>query len=61
MEVKPCEYCKELPIYEAGIEISDFLKHIEKYKLRCPRCNISTKSFYSLDGAIEAWNRGTEE
>lgn len=59
-ELKPCEYCKEIPEVQRCVEIC-FLQDKEKYRVKCPRCNISTKEFYDEWGAIEAWNRRAED
>ena len=56
-ELKPCEYCKEIPELQKGIEFPDM---IEKYRYHCPRCNIRSKSAYTIEGAIGLWN-GSEE
>ena len=57
-EFKPCEYCVELPVLQKGVE---FMSMMEKFRYHCPRCNITSKSAYTIEGAIEAWNRGTED
>ena len=54
---KPCEYCEELPELQKGVE---FMSFQEKFRFCCPRCNIASKSCYTIDGAIEVWNRGTD-
>jgi hypothetical protein len=56
-ELKPCEYCKEIPELQRGVE---FASNLEKFRYHCPRCNIISKSCYTIEGAIEVWNRGTE-
>ena len=57
-ELKPCEYCLEKPILQRGLE---FMSLMERYRYHCPRCNIQSKSAYTIDGAIEIWNRRVED
>lgn len=57
-ELKPCEYCKELPELQKGAEAPS---HTLLFRFHCPRCNIKSKPAYSIWGAIESWNRGTED
>ena len=57
-ELKPCEYCEELPELQRGLEFTTLQ---ERFRYNCPRCNIQSKSAYTIEGAIEAWNRGTED
>jgi hypothetical protein len=57
-ELKPCEYCNEIPELQRGAE---FPVSITKFRYYCPRCNIHSKSAYTIGGAIELWNRGTDD
>lgn len=57
-ELKPCQYCLEKPELQKGFEFETFLM---KYRYHCPRCNIQSKSAYTIDGAIGLWNGGTED
>ena len=57
-ELKPCEYCEEIPELQRGIE---FMSLQKKFRYHCPRCNIRSKSAYTIEGAIESWNRRAED
>ena len=52
-ELKPCEYCLEKPELQRCLEFETLLT---KYRYHCPRCNIKSKSAYTIDGAICLWN-----
>lgn len=56
--LKDCEYCKQKPELQRGVE---FLSFQERFRYLCPRCNIASKSAYTMQGAIESWNRGTND
>lgn len=56
--LKPCEYCGEKPILQKGIEFTSLM---ERYRYHCPRCNIQSKSAYTIDCATELWNRSDED
>ena len=57
-ELKSCEYCGEKPQLQRSVE---FMSFQERFRYHCARCNISSKSAYTLGGAIEAWNRSVED
>lgn len=57
-ELKPCEYCLEIPELQKGVV---FPTNDARYRYRCPRCNITSKSCYTIEGAIEEWNRSAED
>ena len=57
-ELKPCPFCGEKPELQKGVE---FLTFLEKYRYHCPRCNIQSKTAYTIDGAIGLWNWGAED
>lgn len=58
-ELKPCEYCKIKPEMQRGVTFNGIFSMTDYilYRFNCPRCNIQSKSTYTIDGAIEAWNR----
>ena len=58
VELKPCEYCGEKPELQRGLEFETLMT---KYRYNCPRCNIQSKSAYTIDGAAGLWNENTEE
>lgn len=57
-ELKPCEYCEEIPELQRGVV---FPTNDARFRYHCPRCNIASKSCYTIEGAIEAWNRRAED
>ena len=57
-ELKPCEYCGEKPELQRGLELETSMT---KYRYHCPRCNIQSRSAYTIDGAIGMWNGGAED
>jgi sarcosine oxidase delta subunit len=58
VELKPCEYCGEKPELQRGLEFDTLMT---KYRYNCPRCNIQSKSAYTIDGAAGLWNENTED
>jgi hypothetical protein len=62
-ELKPCEYCGHKPEMQKGVNFNGLFSMTDYvlYRFNCSRCNIQSKSAYTIEGAIELWNRGTED
>jgi hypothetical protein len=54
IELKPCKSCNVVPDFQSGL---DFGTLQERYRYCCPQCHTTTKSMYSMWGAIEEWNK----
>ncbi len=57
-KLKPCKRCKEIPELQRGVA---FPTNNVRYRYYCLQCHIASKSCYTVDGAIEEWNRRKED